>query len=95
MSGVAGFVSCFSRAFAAFAWLPSFSLALLAFLSLMYWTRGVMEAFSCLTSAESAPFAVDLVIGSVRLCRKSINSWSWSIVPCRASFLLRPLGILL
>jgi hypothetical protein len=71
------------------------SLALLAFFSLIYWTRGVMVTGSVLDSPDSVPFAEGFVMGSVKLCRKSINSWSWSIVPCRPSCRIRPLGVLL
>lgn len=36
-----------------------------------------------------------LTIGLVSDCRNSMNSGSWSIVACRASFLFLPLGNLL
>jgi hypothetical protein len=60
------------------------SLALLAFFSLMYWTSGVIVMASGFASVDS-----------VKPCKKSINSWSWSIVPCLPSCRVRPLGVLL
>jgi len=72
LDALASLLSC--RAFAALA--CDASLALLAFFSLINCKRGVVVTLSDLCSRLSAPFAGGFVIGSVKLCKKSINSWS-------------------
>ena len=72
-SCLVSFVSAFADAFAFFA--ASASLALLAFFSLMNWTRGVVVTLLCFKS-ESSPLPVGFATGSVRLWRKSMNSGS-------------------
>lgn len=70
------------------------SLALLAFLSLMNCTSGVVSTavfFSSLSKVSAGP---GFVIGCVKLSRKVMKSGSWSIVPWRASFRTRLPGIL-
>lgn len=74
LSDLEALASLASRVLVAFAWEASF--ALLAFFSLMYCISGVVETLSALPSAASAPLAFPLVMGSVKLCKKSMNSWS-------------------
>lgn len=58
----------------AFDFFSAASLALFAFFSFRYCTRGVVVTFSDPASAESTPLVLGFVIGSVKLCRKSMNS---------------------
>jgi hypothetical protein len=67
-----------------------FGFSRLAFFSRSASIRGVVLAFSCLCPSLSG--AAALAMGLVRLSRKSLNSWSWSMVPWRGSLRRRPPG---
>ena len=81
---VSAFVALLSFSCRALSFFAAASFARFAFLSFKYWTSGVVVTFSD-ASVESIPLAAGLAMGSVRLWRKSMNSWSWSIVPCLPS----------